>query len=518
MDKTKVLFIFASLVLVFVGIAFIPFLIKGQHPEPFKETSAGDSENSLPSKEKINIREVSSVVSSSKPAQALIKFAAESSSEKEGTELTIYNSNLALVKEIRELTLKNGLNLVRYEDIAQLIKPDSVLFVDMTDPNAFVVEQNYEYDLVGVDKILEKYLDKVITVYAKDGNVFTGRLLNSEQPIVLEVEGKIIALSEIARFEFPELPEGLLTKPSLIWKLYTEVDGLHKTQTSYLTEGISWEASYIAKISEDDKKADLSGWVTIKNKSGTSYPNTALKLVAADLHLVAQPQTAGYYYVEKEASPTPAPFKEEGLFEYHMYTLDRKTDVKNNETKQIVLLEAEKIPLKKQYVFEENEPYYYAYYGGRSSQVGRAKVMVSFENSQANNLGMPLPKGTVRVYKEDSQGKLQFIGEDSIEHTPKDENVRLFLGYAFDIAVEKKTIEDEKVGETCTRKTYEVSIRNHKNEDITLTVVQKAPYTTNEIVKTSHTYNKKDAYTFEFAVPVKANGEETLTYTIMSCW
>lgn len=519
--KNKIVFACLLLVLIFLSIALIPIMNRVQQEPPLNQKEPlgwKEKTSDVPSwNKKINIGQVSSVVSSSKPEQLLIEFAAESSAEKEGTELTIYNQGIALVKEIRELALKKGLNLVKYEDIAQLIKPDSVLFTDLSDASAFVVEQNYEYDLVNLEKIMEKYLGKKITVYAKDGNVFTGQLLSYKGNTVLESDGKIVALSEIARFEFPELPEGLLTKPTLIWKLYTEVEGTHKTQTSYLTNGISWNASYVAKVSEDEKNADLTGWVTINNSSGTSYPNTSLKLVAGELHM-STPEEIRYAesYKSYGAAPSPKQFTEEALFEYHMYTLERKTDIKNNETKQISLLEAEKIPLKKEYVLEEETPYF-AYYSSKSPQA-RVKTMLSFENSQKNNLGMPLPKGIVRVYKEDSQGKLQFIGEDSIEHTPKDEKVRLFLGYAFDIVAEKKTVEDEKIGDKCTRKTYEVKIRNHKDESITVTVVQKAPYTENEIVRASHKYNKKDAYTFEFEVPVKANDEATLNYVIMSCW
>jgi hypothetical protein len=511
LEKNEIRNIIAVLAIILVVIA-IYMLPSQTQQETIPENGEQDT---LIKQPQINIREVASVVTASKPEQAIMRFAAKSQADKEGTELTIYNQNIALVKEFRSLPLKSGLNLVKYEDIAALIKPDTVLFSDLTDPNAFVVEQNYEYDIVNLEKILEKYLDKVITVYAKDGNIFTGRLLSyKNNTIVLESEGKIIALNEVARFEFPELPEGLLTKPTLVWKLYTENEGVHKTQTSYLTEGITWEASYVANVSADESNAELTGWVTIKNNSGTSYPNTSLKLIAGELNIVKPTERYYKYAYEEMAVPTPSAkqFTEEALFEYHMYTLERKTDIKNNETKQISLLKATDIPLKKEYVFEDTSYYYW-----RKNTSEKVKVVVSFNNSEANNLGIPLPKGIVRVYKEDSQGKLQFIGEDSIEHTPKDEKVRLFLGYAFDIVAEKKTTSDEKVGDKCRKKSYEVSIRNHKDENIVVTVVQKA-YGESNVISSSHEYEKKDAYTFEFKVPVEANSDATLTYTIMSCW
>ena len=402
---------------------------------------------------------------------------------------------------------------MKYEDIAALIKPDTVLFSDLTDPKAFVVEQNYEYDIVNLEKILEKYMDKVIMVYAKDNNSFTGKLLSyKNNTIVLEREGKIVALKNAVRFSFPKLPEGLLTKPTLVWKLYAEKEGMHKTKTSYLTKGLSWEASYVADVSADGNRAELTGWVTIKNNSGTGYPDADLKLVAGKLHIVKPAERYYGYKYAREAMPTPSAkqFAEEALFEYHMYTLERKTDIKNNETKQISLLKATGIPLRKEYVFEDS-----GYYWNRKTD-SRVKVIVSFGNSAVNNLGIPLPAGIVRVYKKDSQGKLQFIGEDSIAHTPKNEKVRLFLGYAFDIVAEKKTAYTEKIGDKCRRTTYEVNLRNHKGKG-NITVVQKA-YGENEVIKSNYKYKKKDAYTYEFKVSVKADGKATLTYTIMSCW
>ncbi|MEM4598181.1 MAG: DUF4139 domain-containing protein [Candidatus Diapherotrites archaeon] len=518
MEEIKKVLISVAVIVVLLSVVAIMTVYQKPNELISASKSNGEGSSKKDSFEKINIKEYSSVVSSEKPAQVMLKLAESSSKEKEGTELTIYNQNMALVKEIRALNLKSGLNLVQYEDIASQIKADTVLFTDLTDPKAIVIEQNYEYDLVSLEKILEKYLGKNITVATKDGNSYSGKLLSYRGSIVIESEGKVLSLEDVSRYEFPELPEGLLTKPTLIWKLYTEKEGTHNTQTSYITNGMTWSTSYVAKVSADDKFADLTGWVTIQNSSGTSYPNTSLKLVAGELNIVQQD-----YGVKRseyvQATPTGgSQFTEESFFEYHLYTLDRKTDIRNNETKQINLLEAEKIALKKEYVFDEQDYYYYYYSSNYNTSKGKVKTMVSFENSQSNNIGIPLPKGIVRVYKEDSQGKLQFIGEDSIYHTPKDEKVRLFLGYAFDIVAEKKVTETTPVGDRCTRKSYEVSIRNHKEEDVTVTSIQKSYYVSNDLINSSHKGNKKDAYTYEFDVPVKANGEAKLTYTIMSCW
>ncbi|MEM4662765.1 MAG: DUF4139 domain-containing protein [Candidatus Diapherotrites archaeon] len=522
-EKNKVL-ILAFLVFIFASLLLILSLLlrAPEKSESFmdygKESSFGAETSNKA--DKTNIKSYASVVSSEKPQNIMIKFAESTSEYKEGTELTVYNIDMALVKELRRLDLKSGLNLVKYEDVASKIKPDSVLFVDLTDPKAIVIEQNYEYDTENLDKILENYLGKIITVYSKDGNSFTGKLLSYKGNILLEVDNRVIAISDAVRYEFLSGLENLVMKPTLVWKLYTEKEGQHNTQTSYITTGISWFGSYIAKISADEKYMDLTGWVTINNNSGTSYPNTSLKLVAGEVNVSSDYK----YYVYKEAysdiSATPVPagsqFTEQSLFEYHVYNLERKTDIKDKETKQINFLEANSIPLKKKYVFEDSTSYYYSY--GEKENKGKVKVIVSFDNSQSSNLGTPLPKGNVRVYKEDSQNKLQFIGEDSIYHTPKDGNVSLFLGYAFDITAEKKIVESLRLGENCTKNSYEINFRNHKLEDITIIATQKSSYKNNELVNSSHKSRKVDAYTFEFDVPVKAGSETKLTYTITSCW
>lgn len=497
----------AFFLMVFIAIASFLYFLPSQL---LPETNENEVLNELAEiKPEINIREFVSTVTSEKPEQAIAMFDAQPT-EKEGTELTVYNQNLALVKEIREIYLEQGLNLVNYEDIASSIIADSVIFTNLSDHKSFVVEQNYGYDLVSTEKILEKYLGSFIKVQAADGNIFTGRLLShSKGAVVIEKEGRIIAVNETSRFEFPELPQGLLTKPSLIWKLYASKAGRHLTETSYLTKNISWKASYVATVDEDDSQAELTGWVTIDNKSGTEYPNASLKLVAGELHTAPKDDIYRYEYAYDAVLPTQ--FTEEALFEYYMYSLERKTDVMNNEIKQIHLLKASGLPLEKEYVFEEIQSYYL-----RSDSQSRVKTMLSFDNSQQNNLGMPLPKGIVRVYKEDSAGQLQFIGEDSINHTPRNEKVRLFLGYAFDIVAEKKTVSDERIGERCRRISYETSIRNHKDEDISVIAVEKS-WGDVSLDRASHDYNKRDAYTFEFFVPVKANSETTLSYTLTRC-
>ncbi|MBU1120723.1 DUF4139 domain-containing protein [Candidatus Micrarchaeota archaeon] len=462
-----------------------------------------------------NIKDYSYKVTVEKPEEAVLLFAdTETSSDKIGTELTIYNQDLGLVKELRELELKEGLNLVQYKDVASRIDPTSVMFMDLSYPSTFVVEQNYKYDLVSKNKLLEKYLDKEITIEVNENEktiTYTGTLLSYVDGVILQTSEGIIAISNIDKISFPKLPEGLIAKPTLVWKVYTEDSGVRNTQTIYLTGGMSWRADYIAKVNEKDILMDFKGWVTTTNTSGTSYPNSSLKLVAGDIHRVTPTAgvAGGYDYAMKEAAYAPEQFTEEALFEYHMYSLERSTDIMNNETKQISLLASENVPIKKEFVFDASQRTWYY----DTSTSNKIKVMLNFKNSEENALGMPLPKGIVRVYKEDSAGKLQFIGEDQIDHTPKDEERRLFLGYAFDVVGERIETLAENVAHCYWRYAYEITIRNHKDEEIEV-VVPEHMSRSFRITDHSDPYEKKDSSTIEFRVKVPADGEKKITYTV----
>lgn len=453
----------------------------------------------------IDIKEVAYVVSSEKPQAVVARFAAEETSDnKEGTELTIYNQNFALVKEIRNLSLKEGVNLVKYTDVAAKIDPTSVFFQDMQYPDTTVIEQNYEYDLVSREKLLQKYLDKEITVLDFDGEKtkeYTGTLLSYSDGILLQTSEGVVSLNP-ARTIFPKLPENLWVKPTLIWKLYATKEGSRQTQTTYLTDDILWHSEYIAKVNVDDTAMDFKGWVSIDNKSGTNYPDTKLKLVAGDVHrVIEQAYKTGYDYERAVSEAAPQQFVEEGLFEYHMYTLGRTTDVMNNEVKQIALLAAEGVPVKK--IF---------YYDG-ASQGTKVQTKLNFKNSEVQGMGLPLPKGKVRVYKADSEGQLQFVGEDQIDHTAKDEEVNLYLGDAFDIVGERKQTESTNLAVGYYRHSYEIQLRNHKDSEAEV-VVHEYVGSSWEITKNSDPFEKKTGSTIEFTVKVPANGSKTVTYTV----
>jgi hypothetical protein len=316
--------------------------------------------------------------------------------------------------------------------------------------------------------------------------------------------------------EVAKLPPGLVSKPSLLWKLETDKSGEHKTEISYQTKGLNWRADYVAIANDDDTATDLTSWVTLDNKSGASYTNSSLKLMAGDVHKVqenyGQPMRE-MMAVDAAAAPMPNQFSEKSFAEYHLYSLAGTTDVNDNETKQLSLFNAAAVPTKKLFIFEPiQQP---VYYGGWAPQINSSKVNVKIEveNSEKNNLGMALPKGKVRVYKKDHDGALQFIGEDLIDHTPRDEKIRLYIGDAFDVVGERKQLTQEQVNQHVQRGSYEISLRNHKDKKVTVTSVEHS-YGDWKISENSHKFTKKDSRTFEFEVEVPARGEVKITYEI----
>jgi hypothetical protein len=327
----------------------------------------------------------------------------------------------------------------------------------------------------------------------------------------------------IKTVDFTSLPEGLLTKPTLMWQIASEKAGQHLSEVSYLTRGINWLCDYVVVIDKDDKNIDLSGWVTINNMSGVTYKNAGLKLIAGEVHRVAPEEAlgeGGMVDEERSLKMASAPqFEEKSFFEYHMYSLQRRTTLKDNQTKQITLLSAANVPVKKLFLYDAALDYgWYNYREEESSKEQKIKTKIEIVNSQKNNLGMPLPKGKIKVYKKDTDGSLEFIGEDQIDHTPKDEKVRLYLGDAFDVVAERKRIDYKSYGRTADE-TIEISLRNHKSEDIEINVVEHLwRYMNWDITAKSHEFTKKDAQSVEFIIPVKKDGETKLKYTVHYWW
>ncbi len=462
---------------------------------------------------------------------ALAKTIDASSSQ--GIALTIYNQDFGLVKDVRNLSLNKGINFLRFEDVAAAIDPTTVNFMSLTAPNSVVVrEQNYQYDVMDPETVLSKSVGKDITFRQYlDGRVneVRGTLLNSPKVTIVDTNGNAqerrqglviktdrgVILSPSGEMELAKLPPGLVSKPSLLWKLEADKTGEHKTEISYQTKGLNWRADYVAIANEDDTLTDLASWVTLDNKSGATYANSSLKLIAGDVHKVQdnQPRPESRMMAMDAAAPMENQFSEKSFAEYHMYSLAGVTDVNDNETKQLSLFNAAGVPTRKLFIYDPTQQP--NYYGGWAPQVnpGKVNVKIEVENSAKNNLGMALPKGKVRVYKKDHDGALQFVGEDLIDHTPRDEKVRLYIGDAFDVVGERKQLTQEQPNNHLTRESYEISLRNHKDKKVTVTAVEHS-YGDWKIKTNSHKFTKKDAHTFEFEVEVPARGEVTITYEI----
>jgi hypothetical protein len=456
-----------------------------------RETSASGIESS------------SSVITKVKPSNPLVFLTAGAAGTDSATEVTVYNDNLALVKERRELDLDTGVNRVEYTDVAALIDPTSVMFEDTKNKNTAVLEQNYEYDLVSSYKLLDKFLGKEITATEKEGGTYTGTLLSHDGGVVLRLsDGKVVSLTEVSKFEFPD-SAGLLTKPTLVWQVYSPVAGSRDVLTSYLTGGMSWRADYIVKTNADDTRADIQGWVSVDNGAGTTYENAKLKLVAGEVHRIAVPQPRYYDEVAEEEAVydgAKGGFAEESLFEYHLYTLERPATLKNNQVKQLSLLSADSVPVEKELIFDV-------------SKSDKVQVVLNLENSKEKGLGMPLPAGVLRVYKADSEGQLQFLGEDRIDHTPKDEEVEVVVGSAFDITGTRTQTDYKKVGTDVWRESYEIELKNHKSQAQEIRIVEHF-YGDWEITTGSDTYEKADAFTAEWEVTVPADSSKKVSFTV----
>ena len=457
--------------------------------------------------------------------------AVPAAAQSEGIELAVYNQNMALVKDRRSLDLDEGLNEVRFSDVAAQIDPTSVHFLSLTDPEGTVVlEQNYEYDVVGSAKLLSKYVDQVITVQTDDGQEYTGTLLSGASDVILQTEDGqvvVIRLERIKQFNFPELPEGLITRPTLVWKLESLGEGSQDVEVTYITNGINWLANYTLVLADDDASLDLNGWVTLDNRSGATYQDAKLKLIAGDIHRVPTVD----YVVEKEArayaveEAGPA-VEEREFFEYHLYEVQRPVTVKEQQTKQIQFVTGSAVPSEKFFVYDGSQMPATGYYrpvedpsyGTASSK--KVMVMIEFSNSEEAGLGIPLPKGAVRVYQRDVDGSTLLVGEDAIDHTPKDEQIRLYVGDAFDIVGERvQTDFRVDYDDDWLEETYEIRVRNHKSEDVEVRVVEHMFRWVNwELTEQSHEYTKMDAQMIEFRVPVESDGETVITYTVLYTW
>ena len=453
---------------------------------------------------------------------------AQTSTEQDQKELavTVYNSNVALVRDVRRVKLPAGTIDLRFMDIAAAVNPATVHIVSLTAPKELtVLEQNYEYDLLSPQKLLQKYVGKELTLVrmvsennsTKEVPVKATLLAYNEGP-VWKVGDQIITGMGADRYVFPDLPENLYSKPTLVWMLDNRHTGEQTVEASYLTNQINWNSDYVLTVAADQKVADLNGWVTIVNNSGTAFRNAMLQLVAGELHRVLTGIVGGIPGARAmKAEVAATQFAEEGLSEYHLYTLERRTTLQNNETKQISLLASTGVNIEK--VFEVNGQQFYYHNAQRPGQPFKdpVNVRIKFKNSQANSLGLPLPAGTVRVYQGDSKGRVQFIGEDRIDHTPKDETLDLLIGNAFDVVAARKQTDFKSWGPHTYEMAFEVALRNHKPEPITVLVNEPigGDWT---MIDSTFKWEKTAAFAARFTVPVTANGESILKYRVRVRW
>ena len=419
--------------------------------------------------------------------------------------VTIYNQNLGVVRDVRSIDLKSGVSKIAITDVAQSIDPTSV-HIKL---NGDVLEQNYQYDLVSLNKILQKYVDNNIHLISNNNEIVEGTLLSSNggQIVLRKPDGGLLMLPNIVNYRFSvgSLPEGLITKPTLLWTVDAARSGNQDVEISYQTAGMNWHAEYVALLNNDDSKIDLNCWVSIENNSGATYKNANLKLVAGDVNLVSNvvPRTYDIQGFQK-SNMSAEQFKERGFFEYHIYDLQRSTTLSQNETKQISLFETPGIKVNKKYYYGSN--YYYG------NNAGKVAVIVEFDNTKENGLGIPLPKGKIRIYKTDGNSN-EFIGEDMIDHTPNRERIKLKIGNAFDVLAEESQTDHKKISDKVYEDSYKITLKNRKQENIVVEVERNLGLNW-EILNSNIKYTKKNAQTIVFHVPVNQDSETKLTYTV----
>jgi len=449
-------------------------------------------------------------------------------SQKDQTDLslTVYNENLALVKDIRQVHLQPGVFPLRFEDVAASINPSTVHFRSLTTPEKLsVVEQNYEYDLLDPQKLLQKYVGREVTLVrpeVESGSThlveIKALLLSDNNGPVWKIGNEIVTGVSADSYRFPDLPENLYSRPTLVWTLDNRGGESQKVEASYLANSVNWSADYVLTVGRDEKSADLDGWVTLTNNSGAAYNNAKLQLVAGQLNRATPPMAARAALAMNGAvDEAKQQFSQESFSEYHLYTLARRTSVQNNESKQISLLNATNVSVEK-YLLVEGQSYYYRNPQGIGNAIPQpVKVYYRFKNEDKGGLGMPLPAGVIRVYEADSQGGMQYAGEDNIAHTPKDETLRIHVGDAFDVVCERKQLDYKKLGPNLYEMEYQIVLRNHKEGAVTVEVREPVGGDW-EVENSNFAPTKLDSSTIGFSVPVTKDGNAVLDYRVRVRW
>jgi hypothetical protein len=448
--------------------------------------------------------------------------------QRDSVAVTIYNQGTALVQDRRTFTLDVGNNLINFTDVASSINPTSVTFVSLTDPlGTTVLEQNYVYDLVNSSALLQRYLDETIRVTTIDGTVFEGQLLSGRSEIILRTEdGEVIVISpdDMRDVQFPELPDGLITRPTLRWLVNSEMGGEQQVELTYLTGGINWAADYNILLSTDNDSLDINGWVTLNNNSGTSYENALVKLVAGDVNrlpetrgMAAQPEALAF----EEAEDAGPAVEQREFFEYQLYEISRNVTVGNNETKQVEFVSGAGVAANTYYIYDASTPYYgygsfYTDQFFSTTGITDVQNWLEFSTDEENGLGADLPAGNIRVYQEDVDGAALLIGENSIDHTPEGEDVSIYLGNAFDLVGERTQTDFARLSDNVVEETFEIRLRNRKeNETVEIRVPERLGRGANwEIINSNAEYTQTSAFAIEFRVDVPPGEEVVITYTV----
>lgn len=437
--------------------------------------------------------------------------------------VTIYNDNLALVKDVRKVPLKAGASALAFRDVSARMRAETALMRSLSSPGALrVQEQNFDFDLLTPQKMLEKYVGKqvkVVRTHPTTGaeTVETATVLSANNGVVLQI-GQRIETGVPGRLVFDDVPPNLRDRPTLVMNLQNTGPAQQDVELSYLTGGLSWKADYVVELNAAEDALDVSGWVTLTNTSGATYRNARLQLVAGDVNQVApematrgRPQLMAATAMAKAESDVV----EESLFEYHLYTLERPTTIAENQTKQVALLSAAGVPARRELVLQGADYYYQGLTGDLGTKL-KVAAFLEFDNKEASRLGVPLPKGVARVYKKDKSGNAQFIGEDRLDHTAKNEKVRLKLGNAFDVSADKKQTDFKRLSNTSkfgfvAESAYEIVLRNAKKEPVTVTVQEPIPGDW-QMLAASQPHTKVSANMAVWKVTVPAEGKTVLTY------
>ena len=461
--------------------------------------------------------------------EAAKEKSAQSTTLSDQTDLnvTVYNSNIALVRDVRQLTLPSGLINLKFADIAATVNPATVHFRSLTEPDKLsVIEQNYEYDLLDPAKLLHKYVGREVTLvrsFRENGETkhedVKATLLADNNGPVWKIGNDIVTGGYNESYRFPEVPPNLYERPTLLMSLENSGARKQQIEASYLAGNLSWNADYVLTVGREDKAADLDGWVTLANTSGTAFHNARLQLVAGELNRLplanrVMRMEAG---VGGGALKDRAQFQQENFSEYHLYTLGRRTSVEDKETKQISLLQGTGVPTEKIFIVNGQNYYYHAAQAPGQPQKDPVMVYYKFKNEQKAGLGMPMPAGNVRVYQKDSKGGVLFIGEDRIGHTPKDETVTIHIGNAFDIVEERKQTDYKRIDSHTWEMEFEIKLRNHKDTPVVVEVNEPIGGDW-EMLSSTFKATKTAAFAAQFNVPVAKDGTSVLTYRVRAKW